>query len=733
MKKGVLFISLSLFSVMLSAQHIHSIMNKKVQTELTRERIKSDRETQDARQQEEIKNKVNDDITRYKLERLHKAVETVSTYLLDEAVIEGQQKRTYTYSKDGKRDEEKYFSWRNETWNLDHIRKYDYQYDDQQRCIKRSISANGTETNRVEIFYEDGNRLFKYYELQDVDGLQKLVLTYEEGYDSEMREILNKRYNNEILESWQESKFNKNGEQIFSLHWNNSYGNKTETTINGLETIRNSYSWSVEVPEWTLDRKETTIRNENGRSTLEERISYYNGVMNGEKVTFGYDSYNRTISWMLQEYKNDVPVNRAKEEYTYWGTDSYGPDGNEDDFEGPLLTYNYYEWKNDQWKKTDYATITRNGEGIALSAVLVTWDETMLNGQEIETKEEAIGTYNEKGLLTLIENKIYRADNNTLLYKEKTETKYDNKNRRTLQSIFRMVENNWKLMEEDAREYDQQDRRIVESARYVDEETNVWRGEKTVFAYQDNITTTTGYSVDPNGEFHSTPNRFNSNGVLANGRSQDIYLAYDENGVITNGKKTEQQQMGLEIKLPLNPENYNDGIDLNLSEIHFDTSYSAVYDWRDGNWLLINERGCQQEGNDIILSYLENERVISKQIYSFDDNKNLVGMKEFYNEELMHQTIYEYNSDGLLSKMDQDGTITTYTYSKHDVTGVEKNTVAVLSINGRTITADNAEALLQVYSTSGMLIVNGTGTVTLPESGLYIVITDSIRQKIAIR
>lgn len=94
---------------------------------------------------------------------------------------------------------------------------------------------------------------------------------------------------------------------------------------------------------------------------------------------------------------------------------------------------------------------------------------------------------------------------------------------------------------------------------------------------------------------------------------------------------------------------------------------------------------------------------------------------------------YSYNSDGLLSTRDADGVITRYIYSKHEVTGIEKSTISILQIKGRTITADNTEALLQVYTTNGTLITNGIGTVTLPESGIYIVVTDAIRQKVMIQ
>ena len=67
------------------------------------------------------------------------------------------------------------------------------------------------------------------------------------------------------------------------------------------------------------------------------------------------------------------------------------------------------------------------------------------------------------------------------------------------------------------------------------------------------------------------------------------------------------------------------------------------------------------------------------------------------------------------------------------MTGIEKTTVSVLRIQGRSITTDSTETLLQVYSINGTLIASGTGTVTLPESGIYIVVTDTVRQKVMIQ
>ena len=87
----------------------------------------------------------------------------------------------------------------------------------------------------------------------------------------------------------------------------------------------------------------------------------------------------------------------------------------------------------------------------------------------------------------------------------------------------------------------------------------------------------------------------------------------------------------------------------------------------------------------------------------------------------------------MLNKKDENGIVTLYIYSKHEVTGIEKTTVSVLQIKGRIITTDNAETLLQVYTIDGTLIASGTGTVTLPESRIYIVVTDTVRQKVMIQ
>lgn len=120
-------------------------------------------------------------------------------------------------------------------------------------------------------------------------------------------------------------------------------------------------------------------------------------------------------------------------------------------------------------------------------------------------------------------------------------------------------------------------------------------------------------------------------------------------------------------------------------------------------------------------------------IYTYDDQKRIAAYVHYQDGEKTTEVKYSYNSDGLLSTRDADGVITRYIYSKHEVTSIEKATISVLQINGRTIKAENTEALLQVYTTNGTLITNGIGTVTLPESGIYIVVTDAIRQKVMIQ
>lgn len=251
MRKELLLMGLSLFSVTISAQQIHSTLNKKNRIEhKTSIKTNQTRQAETEKQKESQKMleiQVNANIMRHKLENMRENIERASVNLLDEAVIEGSERRTYTYLPDGKRDEEKRYHWYNNEWRLDNVYKRIYTYDDQQRCTGRTILDDGREISKVTISYEGGNTIYKYYRIGGPD--QTLVADYERGYDAEKREILYKLYNERgILRDWREFRYDNEGDQVFMLYWNGSWGEygsgtKYETIKEGLKNTRTSYQW----------------------------------------------------------------------------------------------------------------------------------------------------------------------------------------------------------------------------------------------------------------------------------------------------------------------------------------------------------------------------------------------------------------------------------------------------------------------------------------------------------
>ena len=181
------------------------------------------------------------------------------------------------------------------------------------------------------------------------------------------------------------------------------------------------------------------------------------------------------------------------------------------------------------------------------------------------------------------------------------------------------------------------------------------------------------------------------------------------------------------------PERYNDPIEIEEVMESTEISLLSSYYWENGSWTAQQKYGFQQEGNNITITFQVGNREMEKNIYTYDDRKRIVAYTHYQDTEKTSEVVYSYNNDGLLDKKDENGIVTLYIYSKHEVTGIEKTTVSVLQIKGRTITTDNAETLLQVYAIDGTLIASGTGTATLPESGIYIVVTDTVRQKVMIQ
>lgn len=745
MKKELLLIGLSLFSVTISAQQVHSIKNKKYGIEnKTSIKTKQTRQAETEKQKEYqkmVETQVNTSIARHKLENMRETIERASVNLLDEAVIEGSEKRTYTYSPDGKRDEEKFYHWYNNEWRLDNVYKRVYTYDAQQRCTGRTILENGREISKVTISYEGGNTIYKYYRIGGPD--QTLVADYERGYDAEKREILYKIYNElGILRDWREFRYDNEGDQVFMLHWNGSwgeYGNGTkyETVKEGLKNTRTSYQWNSDKNDWWMTETLTILHNEAKRSLSEERFAYNpdGNIIHGEKQTNVYDAYNRLTSTVSQEYENGAFENSYKEEYTYWGTEAYNPNWEEEDFDGPLLTYSSSDWEGGQWIETEYGKIDRNEQGVAIKGYSKEIDEERINGEYVFVINEEEGTFDSKGNL-VASTGTCKHENGTLLYNIKSEYEYNAQNQNIHSAFYRKypTDSEWQLNEEDREEYDSFGRPLLRSYLYRDDSNN-WQGNKSIYKYQFETKETeyaeiTDYRVNSNGEFDTAPSYFRSH--LLKGQIKETINQSYENGVITYGNKEEVATISIQLTLP-DPERYNDPIEIEEVMESPEISFQSSYYWENGNWIPQHKYGIQQEGNSVTITFQVGDREMEKNIYTYDDQQRMVAYTHYQDAEKRSEVTYSYNNDGLLDMKNDNGIVTHYIYSKHEVTGIEKTTVSVLQIMGRTITADSTETLLQVYTIGGIFIASGTGTVTLPESGIYIVVTDTVRQKVMIQ
>jgi hypothetical protein len=745
MKKGLLLMGLSLFSVTISAQQIHSILNKKYGIEnKTSIKTKQTRQAETEKQKEYqkmVETQVNTSIARHKLENMRETIERASVNLLDEAVIEGSERRTYTYSPDGKRDEEKLYHWYNNEWRLDNVYKRIYTYDDQQRCTGRTILDDGREISKVTISYEGGNTIYKYYRIGGPE--QTLVADYEKGYDAEKRETLYKLYDERgILRDWREFRYDNEGDQVFTLFWNGSWGEhgsgtKYETIKEGLKNTRTSYQWDSNKNDWWMTETLTILHNEAKRSLSEERYAYNpdGSIIHGEKETNVYDAYNRLTSTVVEEYTNGKFEYSYKEEYTYWGTEAYDPDSEEEDFEGPLLTYSSSDWEDGEWVETEYGKIERNAQGVATKGYSKEIDEERIDGEYVFVINEEEGTFDDKGNL-IASTGTCKHENGTLLYNIKSEYEYNAQNKNIRSTFYRKypTDDAWQLNEEDREEYDSFGRTILSSYLYRDDSNN-WQGNKSIYKYQFGTKETeyaeiTDYFVNSNGEFSTVPSYFRSH-LLKDQIKETINQSY-ENGVVVYGNKEEVATISIQLTLP-DPERYNDPIEIEEVMESPEISLISSYYWENGSWIPQQKYGFEQEGNNITVTFQVGDREMERSVYTYDDQKRIVAYIQYQDTEKRSEVTYSYNNDGLLNKKDENGIVTLYIYSKHEVTGIEKTTVSVLQIKGRIITTDNAETLLQVYTIDGTLIASGTGTVTLPESRIYIVVTDTVRQKVMIQ
>ena len=194
------------------------------------------------------------------------------------------------------------------------------------------------------------------------------------------------------------------------------------------------------------------------------------------------------------------------------------------------------------------------------------------------------------------------------------------------------------------------------------------------------------------------------------------------------------------------------------------------YMWENDAWKILNgsNRAYVLDGNTLTTTYTYTRNnpyygSYSKQtditVQTCDDNRNLVALTDYSyktiitegEERSYHASkteySYEYNSEQLLTSarysdyMDETGngmvqysrTTKTYVYSPIDVVGIKPatgNGTARFALDGRTLSATSGT--ISVYAPDGTLVAEGS-RLTLPSSGIYIVVSGNSRSKIVVR
>lgn len=758
-------------------------------------------------QKKTVETIVSNRISFHQTELQENRAATIDTCLLDEAITEGSEKRTYTYDEKGRREIENTYKWNTKfnSWELDSKKRYEYQYDSFNRYTKRSIYVsdsstgwNETEISRVEISYKGGNTYYKYYELHYYEDSKTLGLSYENGYDIQGREILYKYYNwqkgTSFLSSWTEHQYDANGETILAISW---YGNefdqngtKEETLVSGLTTENKQYNWIA--GDWRLEIHHILTTDDQGRTLKETHItkgyteenysartektyeynaagrvtsetSYHydsaDNLIEAEKEIYTYDASNRITQGLYMEYKNGKFVNTKKTEFTYWGTENTRDE--EEEFEGPLLTYSFYKWENNQWELDEQLTYVRNANGMITGGTSTERDQIRIDGSYLQVTRHNKGIFNNQG--QIVGTEINYVNESGEIVREKKETyTYDSSNRKTAYQSWVKENNSWILDEEENYAYDDQGRTTLDEYRSKEEELDDnWHGSKKITEYEGNIVKNTSYSINPvTGIFNTHPDQFNSSGKLPDGSQQSIDISYDENGTSLYGHREEWSTAGSKethavwelnqnewvgirktvtdsiqkvVHLPENPENDYDGIGQPSDNV-FRSSHEEYYIWSDGNWMIQHQATFEEKPNGDLVYQVQNENNTETIVFSFDSEGRLVRMST--NNE--NTTVYTYYSNGLLETRNENGILTTYHYSTHsyqplDLEEVAKEDETSLRIDGRTVTSANENDTLRVYSTSGTLLETGTGSVSLPESGIYIVTTRTTTRKFAVQ
>lgn len=193
------------------------------------------------------------------------------------------------------------------------------------------------------------------------------------------------------------------------------------------------------------------------------------------------------------------------------------------------------------------------------------------------------------------------------------------------------------------------------------------------------------------------------------------------------------------------------------------------YMWENDAWKVLEgrNRAYVLDGNTLTTTYTYTDynkydgcsrKQTDITVQTCDDNRNLVAQTNYYEtvrtegedksyHASKHEYTYEYNSEQLLTGtsssdyMDETGngmvqysrTTKTYVYSPIDVVGIKSatsNGTVRFNLDGRTLSATSGT--LSVYAPDGTLVAEGT-RLTLPSSGIYIVVTGNSRSKIVVR
>lgn len=406
-------------------------------------------------------------------------------------------------------------------------------------------------------------------------------------------------------------------------------------------------------------------------------------------------------------------------------------------------------------------TYTRNAEGIITDGISIEITEIDIHDTEVPVTVTTTGSFDSQGNIIYSEANYVNEDGVTVR-EDKAEYTYDSSQRLTHFISWIKDNGDWEVQEEEKYAYDNQGREILNEYRYK-EGKDYWYGSRNVIEYDGDLQKRTHYYVDSEtGEFNTTPSMFTVDGVLPDGTQQTIYQDFDADGTILSGHRNERQTEGnketyadwewdrdtqswygqyksvrdetpVQLSIPQDPTDYNDGIEPAYIDGSTEFTLDESYTWENGDWELSSKRAYEKQSNGDISFILWEPNYQETIVYSFDAEGKLV--KITLND--TDTKVYTYNADGMVETMNDNGILSTYYYSKRpylplDIDEIQEHDPSI-TMDGRTVTAADPQTVLRVYTVSGILTGMDTGSITIPESGIFIVTTKTKTLKVLIR